>query len=171
MLFRSTTNPSALTEYLKRKLQAQRAKRRSRSHPAQVEPNVPLERNRTEGRSAGGHQLQNYPHDKRGRRSAQEIHQGTTGERVYSEVQVPLCITLLLYQKEGRKITTYSGLPKAKSIYHQKQVPSTLDTGADLASQRSEPLFKVRHTLGIQQCENQRRRPTQSSIQNQIWAV
>ena len=40
-----TTNPSALTEYLKRKLQVQRAKRRSRSHPAQVEPNVPLERN------------------------------------------------------------------------------------------------------------------------------
>ena len=40
-----TTNPSALTEYLKHKLQAQRAKRRSRSHPAQVESNVPLERN------------------------------------------------------------------------------------------------------------------------------
>ena len=38
-------SPSALTEYLKRKLQVQRAKRRSRSHPAQVEPNVPLERN------------------------------------------------------------------------------------------------------------------------------
>ena len=30
---------------MKRKLQVQRAKRRSRSHPAQVEPNVPLERN------------------------------------------------------------------------------------------------------------------------------
>ena len=40
-----TTNPSALTEYLKRKLQVQRAKRRSRSHTAQVEPDVPLERN------------------------------------------------------------------------------------------------------------------------------
>ena len=38
-------SPSALTEYLKRKLQVQRAKRRSRSHPAQVEPNAPLERN------------------------------------------------------------------------------------------------------------------------------
>ena len=38
-------SPSALTEYLKRKLQAQRAKRRSRSHQAQVEPDAPLERN------------------------------------------------------------------------------------------------------------------------------
>ena len=38
-------DPSALTEYLKRKLQVQHAKRRSRSHPAQVEQNVPLERN------------------------------------------------------------------------------------------------------------------------------
>ena len=38
-------SPSALTEYLKRKLQVQCAKRRSRSHPAQVEQNVPLERN------------------------------------------------------------------------------------------------------------------------------
>ena len=40
-----TNNPSALTEYLKRKLRVQRAKRRSRSHPTQVEPNIPLERN------------------------------------------------------------------------------------------------------------------------------
>ena len=38
-------SPSALTEYLKRKLQVQRAKRRSRSHQAQVEPDAPLERN------------------------------------------------------------------------------------------------------------------------------
>ena len=37
--------PLALTEYLKRKLQVQHAKRRSHSHPAQVEPNVPLECN------------------------------------------------------------------------------------------------------------------------------
>ena len=40
-----TQSPTALTEYLKRKLQVQRAKRRSHSHPAQVEPNTPLERN------------------------------------------------------------------------------------------------------------------------------
>ena len=38
-------DPSALTEYLKRKLQVQHAKRQSRSHPTQVEPNVPLEHN------------------------------------------------------------------------------------------------------------------------------
>ena len=40
-----THKPSALTEYLKRKLQVQRAKCRSRSHPAHVEQNVPLEHN------------------------------------------------------------------------------------------------------------------------------
>ena len=40
-----THEPLALTEYLKRKLQVQRAKRRSHSHPAQVEQNVPLEHN------------------------------------------------------------------------------------------------------------------------------
>ena len=38
-------NPSALTEYLKEKLCHQRAKRLGRSPSAQVEPNVPLERN------------------------------------------------------------------------------------------------------------------------------
>ena len=32
-------------EYLKRKLQVQRAKRRSRSHPAHIKQNVTLERN------------------------------------------------------------------------------------------------------------------------------
>ena len=37
--------PAALTEYLKRKLQVQRAKCRSRSHPAHIEQNVPLEHN------------------------------------------------------------------------------------------------------------------------------
>ena len=38
-------SPSALTEYLKHKLHAQRAKRLGRSLPAQVEPNVQPERN------------------------------------------------------------------------------------------------------------------------------
>ena len=38
-------SPSALTEYLKQKLHLQRAKRLGRSLPAQVEPNVQLERN------------------------------------------------------------------------------------------------------------------------------
>ena len=37
--------PSALTEYLKQKLHVQRAKRLGRSPSAQVEQNVPLERN------------------------------------------------------------------------------------------------------------------------------
>ena len=39
-------NPSALTEYLKQKLRHQRAKRLGRSLSAQVEQNVPLERNK-----------------------------------------------------------------------------------------------------------------------------
>src|SRR6202012_4417876 len=116
------------------------------------------------GRSARSHQLQSHPHDKRGRRSAQKIHRGTTGERVHSEVQIPLCVSLLLHQKEGRKITTYPGLPKTESIHHQKQIPATPNPRTDLASQRSKYLFKVRHTLGIQQCEDQRRRPTQGSL-------
>ena len=38
-------NPSALTEYLKQKLRRQRAKCLGRSLPAQVEQNIPLERN------------------------------------------------------------------------------------------------------------------------------
>ena len=38
-------SPSALTEYLKQKLHLQRAKRLGRSLPAQVEQDVPLERN------------------------------------------------------------------------------------------------------------------------------
>ena len=38
-------SPNTLTKYLKQKLRAQRAKRLGRSLPAQVEPNVQLERN------------------------------------------------------------------------------------------------------------------------------
>ena len=38
-------SPSALTEYLKKRLRLQRAKRLGRSPPAQVEPSVQLERN------------------------------------------------------------------------------------------------------------------------------
>ena len=37
--------PSALTEYLERKLQVQRAKCQSRSHPAHIKQNIPLEHN------------------------------------------------------------------------------------------------------------------------------
>ena len=40
-----TQSPSALTEYLKQKLQLQRAKHLSRSRPAQVKWNIPLECN------------------------------------------------------------------------------------------------------------------------------
>ena len=40
-------SPSALTEYLKQKLRLQRAKRLGRSLPAQVEPSVQLERNKS----------------------------------------------------------------------------------------------------------------------------
>ena len=39
-------SPSALTEYLKQRLRSQRAKRLSRSLPAQVEPNIQPERNK-----------------------------------------------------------------------------------------------------------------------------
>ena len=42
-------SPSALTEYLKQKLRHQRAKRLGRSPIAQVEQNIPLERNRWDG--------------------------------------------------------------------------------------------------------------------------
>ena len=38
-------------EYLKCKLQVQCAKHRSRSHPAHVEQNIPLERNNSTGRA------------------------------------------------------------------------------------------------------------------------
>ena len=42
-------SPSALTEYLKQKLRHQRAKWLGRSLPAQVEQNIPLERNKQSG--------------------------------------------------------------------------------------------------------------------------
>ena len=42
-------SPSALTEYLQLKLCQQRVKRQSRSHPAQVEQNIPLKCNNKEG--------------------------------------------------------------------------------------------------------------------------
>ena len=49
-------SPSALTEYLKQKLHHQRAKHLGCSPTAQVEQNVPLERNTT------GQQCPNMPH-------------------------------------------------------------------------------------------------------------
>ena len=128
-------------------------------------------RHRPKGRSARSYQLQNHPYHERGRRNAQEIHQGTTRKRVYSEVQIPLRIGILLHQKEGWKAKTNPGLPKAESIHYPKQIPLTLDTGTDFTSQGSESLLEIRHTLGIQQCEDQRGRPTQSSIQDQVRVI
>ena len=77
-------------------------------------------RHRTKGGSTGSNQLQSYSHNQRGRQGAQEVHQGTTGKRVYSEIQIPLHVSILLYQEERWETTTYTGLPKAESIHHLK---------------------------------------------------
>ena len=51
-------SPSELTEYLKRKLHSQRAKRLGRSPPTQVESNVQLERNSVPSSFAHAMQMQ-----------------------------------------------------------------------------------------------------------------
>ena len=81
---------------------------------------------------------------KKGRRqSTQEVHYGTTGERVYLEIKVTICICILLYQKEGWETTPYTRLPEIKPVHNSKQIPLTPDTGTNFASQRRKYLLKI----------------------------
>ena len=38
---------------------------------------------------------------------------------------------------------TNTGLPETEPIHYLEQIPSTLDTGTDLTSQRRKPFLKV----------------------------
>ena len=65
----------------------------------------------------------------------------------------------------------HTRLLETKPIHHPKQVPTTPNTRSDLTGKRCQHILEIQYTLGIQQCMDQRRGPTQSSVQDQIWGI
>ena len=68
---------------------------------------------------------------------------------IHSKIEISICISVLLYQKEGQKVMPYTRLPEAKPAHNSKQIPLTPYTRLNLTSQRRQHLFEIRHTLGI----------------------
>ena len=79
-------------------------------------------------------------------------------------IQKPLCRPILLYQKERRTTTTSTRLQTSKRMDHMQSLPSPPHQRTYISRPRSIIILQVRHTLGIQQCTNQRRRRMEGSI-------
>ena len=82
-----------------------------------------------------------------------------------------MCLSLLLYQKEGREALPHTRLPKTERTNYQKLIPPTPDPRPYHRSTKCMDFYEVSHQMGIQQCTNQRRGRTQGGIQNQIWTL
>ena len=94
-----------------------------------------------------------------------------TEKGVYHQIKVPLRITLLLYQKEGREVTPCSGLPKTERTNNPRHLPITPNPGFNTTNRRRLGIHQIRRTMGVQQHTNQGWRPMEGSVQNVLWHV
>jgi hypothetical protein len=104
-------------------------------------------------------------------RSIKRISGKTTGKRIYLTVQKPIRRPLLLHQKEKQRTTTCPGLPKDKRMDSKEPIPPSPHPRTDQSSKRSKSLFKIRRTMGVQQCPDQRRRRMEGSLHHQSRVV
>ena len=51
------------------------------------------------------------------------LYQGPYEERIYSPIQEPICVAILLHQKEGRQIMPSARLPTSKRMDHPQSLP------------------------------------------------
>ncbi len=115
--------------------------------------------------------LQNLPSITQLGRRADQILGGTPPQRIHPRVKVSLCGPLLLHQEEGRKAPTSPRLLKIKRTNHPRQLPAPPDQNDPGTTPRSIALHQVRHTLGIQQHQNQGGRRMESRLQNPERAI
>src|ERR1700679_868446 len=124
-------------------------------------------RHRTQkGRSQHSTRQSILPHTAGTGRSPR-LPQGTPGERIYPTIKKPLCRPVLLYQKERWEVAPGPRLPKGKQMDHQEPLPAPPHPGAHQSSERSNPLLKIRHSVGLQQCADQRGRQMESGLCNE----
>jgi hypothetical protein len=125
-------------------------------------------RNRTKTRSTGCTRLQDLPNDKRRRRIARKVSGQNDSTRIHLTIKIPVCVTILLRQKERWKITTGARLSEAKQPHCAKSASITTDSTTHIGSGRCMDLFQIGRTMRIPQRPDQGRRSMESRIQNQI---
>ncbi len=79
-------------------------------------------------------------------------------------LQVSLCLSFLLCQEKGWHAASGPGLPQAQRDDDQELLPASPHLGAHRQTSRSQILHEVRHSLGIQQCPDPKRRRGESRL-------
>ena len=81
-------------------------------------------------------------------------------------------IPVLLCRQERWETLALSGLPISQWTYSQKCIPLTFDYRIIGQTERSTMIYQIGSSMGIQQCLYLRRRPMESSFQNEqrtLW--
>jgi hypothetical protein len=88
-------------------------------------------------------------------------------QRIHHRVQEPIRSAILLHQKERRETPTGARLPKAQRMDPSKRHTTPTHPRTHCKSPRSQPVYQVRHSLGIQQYTNMRQRPMEGGIHHE----
>ena len=70
--------------------------------------------------------LQSIPHDTHGRHSPARISQGTTQERIYSKIQITICLTLFFIKKKDGKLRPVQDYQKLNEYTIKNKYPLPL---------------------------------------------
>src|SRR6266702_5433892 len=81
--------------------------------------------NRPTPQSTKNSRLQSLPIGPHRRKHSHQIPKQTTTEGLHMTIKIPICIPILLHQKEGQETTTHARLPKVKCTHSQKSLPIT----------------------------------------------
>src|SRR6266702_1564736 len=120
--------------------------------------------NRPASGSPKYNRLQNLPHHAVRKRGIKRIRQRAASQRIHLTIKVTLFLSVLLHQKERRKATTSSRLPKAELLNSQEPVPLATYPRTDRPNTTCPEIHQIGHTMGIQQCPYQRRRRMEGSL-------
>src|SRR6266702_1748811 len=93
--------------------------------------------------------LQDIPYGKRGRRLTMGVHQRTTRKGIHPTIEIPIHLTILLYQEERREATTGTGLLKAELPDCQEPIPPSINPRTNRSTSRCHLIHQTRHSLGI----------------------
>ena len=106
-------------------------------------------------------------------RTTGTFYHGKYEERIYSTVKIPNDLIFLLCFKERWMTTTNSRLLVSQSMDSQERTSPSSDLRHYGQNQSlwSQIFHQIRHTMGIQQCLNQRWRSMESSLQNQYRII
>jgi hypothetical protein len=93
-----------------------------------------------------------------------QVHQRTPEVRNHLTIKRTICSPFLLHQEERQQTTPSTRLPKTQRMDYLQPLTITPYPPTHRQTKRVHPLHQIQHMLGIQQCQNQGRRPVEGSL-------